>query len=191
MSQEVVEEEPKFVFTFEPSYQNKSCSECQQDVKNQLSQLSLLSLVIKIKVVHNVKKLWGVSKKITHSREIKKLRLSFSETSHWYSPKLLQQRVPMSCLCCKSLRPNKCIVSENESLNFFISQEWVIFFETPCTIQGCSLPPRNLAAGPSRLIITKMPSLKLPVEVYRDIQNLVRAFPIFNNSLFPSFNVET
>lgn len=32
------------------------------------------------------------------------------------------------------------------------------------------------------MIITKMPSLKLPVEVYRDIQNLVLTFPIFNNS---------
>ena len=43
----------KKIFTFEPSYQNKSCSECQKPV----SQLSLLSLVIKIKVVHNVNRI--------------------------------------------------------------------------------------------------------------------------------------
>ena len=48
------------VITFEPSCQNKSCSECQQGVRNQYPsypQLSLLSLVIKIKVVQNVNRI--------------------------------------------------------------------------------------------------------------------------------------
>ena len=62
--------EPKILFTSEPSDQNKSCSECQQDVRNiffamsicqyvsmsicQYVRMQLFSLGIKIKVVQNV-----------------------------------------------------------------------------------------------------------------------------------------
>ena len=56
------EEEPKILFTSEPSDQNKSCSECQQDVRNiffamsicQYVRMQLFSLGIKMKVVQNV-----------------------------------------------------------------------------------------------------------------------------------------
>ena len=58
-----VRKEPKILFTSEPSDQNKSCSECQQDVRNIFFAMSicqyvsmsiLFSLGIKMKVVQNV-----------------------------------------------------------------------------------------------------------------------------------------
>ena len=68
--EEEEEEEPKILFTSEPSDQNKSCSECQQDVRNiffamsicqyvsmsicQYVRMQLFSLGIKMKVVQNV-----------------------------------------------------------------------------------------------------------------------------------------
>ena len=71
MSKEVEEEEePKNLFNSEPSPQNKSCSECQQDVRIkyfgmsicqyvsmsvcQYVRMQLFSLGIKMKVVQNV-----------------------------------------------------------------------------------------------------------------------------------------
>ena len=50
-------EDPKNLFTSEPSYQNKSCSECQQDVRKSVCQyvrMQLFSLGIKMKIVQNV-----------------------------------------------------------------------------------------------------------------------------------------
>ena len=38
-------EEPKIVFTSEPSDQNKSCSECQQDVRNLFFAMSICQYV--------------------------------------------------------------------------------------------------------------------------------------------------
>ena len=39
------EEEPKILFTCEPSDQNKSCSECQQDVRNIFFAMSICQYV--------------------------------------------------------------------------------------------------------------------------------------------------
>ena len=78
MSAHVDEDEPKFKFNSELSYQNKSCSECQQDVRKhyvsmsicpyvnmsvcqyvrmlicQYVRIQLFSIGIKMKVVQNV-----------------------------------------------------------------------------------------------------------------------------------------
>ena len=75
--------------------------------------------------------LQGVSEKMSHSWEPKKLGTSYSETNHLLDLKLRQQGALMSTPCSQSLRPNRCVVSEYEVPNFLCSQEWDIFSWEP------------------------------------------------------------
>ena len=70
---------------------------------------------------------------MSHSWEPKSWDALHAETKHQLDLKLRQQRVLMSTPCSQSLRPNRLVVSEYEVPNFLGSQEWDIFFGTPCT----------------------------------------------------------
>ena len=72
---------------------------------------------------------------MSHSWEPKKLGTSYSETTSLLGLKLWLQGVLMRTLCCRSFKSNWCLVSACKASQLFGSQEWDIFFGTPCSIQ--------------------------------------------------------
>ena len=70
---------------------------------------------------------------MSHYWEPKKLGTSYSETTHLFGFKLWLHGVLMRAPCCRSFKSNRCLVSEYEVPNFLGSQEWDIFWGTPCT----------------------------------------------------------
>ena len=76
--------------------------------------------------------LQGVPKKSWHSWETKTLGTSYSETTYLLDLKLWQQGVLMSTPCCQISTVYRLLVSEYEVPKVLSSQEWLVFFETPC-----------------------------------------------------------
>ena len=72
-------------------------------------------------------------KKTIHSWKLKTLGTSYSETTKLLDLKLWQQGVLMSTPCCQISTVYRLLVSEYEVSKVLSSQEWIVFFETPCS----------------------------------------------------------
>ena len=75
-----------------------------------------------------------VSKKTSHSWELKTLGTSYSETTYLLDLKLWQQGVLMSTPCCQISTAYRLVVSGYEVAKVLVSQECRLFFETPCRL---------------------------------------------------------
>ena len=71
-------------------------------------------------------------KKYTHLGN-QTLGTSYSETTNLFDLKLWQQGVLMSTPCCQISTSYRLVVSEYKVPKVLISQECILFFETPCS----------------------------------------------------------